>query len=398
MTDPTARTEILPAACLVCGEQERACECASFRTELESAARLLRRAGFAAARSGRLHEAHHLMEQAVELDGRCAVSWQALGLCCLALGSITQARLAWACAAHLDPQCDAAKYLEDLSHGFVAAALRRYNRAIEAARRGQWSDALRQLQPVRRSLPDFLPAGRLSGLVLESSGDAEAARQVWLEYLALAHDDMDLLRLTAASDSARASARTKSPRSSSYRLVRAATGLLAVLVLATGLVLLRLSKGPAAGPTLPRAEDSPVRQVPAGLGIPTARDSEGGSALLAPQDSPLASEKSVEPPPELGPELAALNWDFAWRLFQAARRDTDEGSWDRALPQLILAADLSNGRFYHDDILYLLARAYARAQKPDRARAVAQQLIAAYPTSIFVNSVTRKIAETGREP
>src|SRR5690606_20403438 len=90
MTDPTARTEILPAACLVCGEQERACECASFRTELESAARLLRRAGFAAARSGRLHEAHHLMEQAVELDGRCAVSWQALGLCCLALGSITR--------------------------------------------------------------------------------------------------------------------------------------------------------------------------------------------------------------------------------------------------------------------------------------------------------------------
>lgn len=79
-------------------------------------------------------------------------------------------------------------------------------------------------------------------------------------------------------------------------------------------------------------------------------------------------------------------------------QQSDEGSWDRALPQLILAADLSNGRFYHDDILYLLARAYARAQKPDRARAVAQQLIAAYPTSIFVNSVTRKIAETGREP
>src|SRR5690606_20403439 len=112
----------------------------------------------------------------------CRIRWPVRGVVAspgavlLGVGQHYSARLAWACAAHLDPQCDAAKYLEDLSHGFVAAALRRYNRAIEAARRGQWSDALRQLQPVRRSLPDFLPAGRLSGLVLESSGDAEAAR------------------------------------------------------------------------------------------------------------------------------------------------------------------------------------------------------------------------------
>ena len=181
-------------ACGTCGS-EGECGCGAIRRAVSDRAEALKQMGLEAARAGRLVEARSLLEQSVLCDAGDEDAWTVLGLCALATGDPVRARSAWAAAVALAPQGDATRWLNELDDGRIAKALRKYEEAVAACREERWADARRALEVVHDTLPQFVPAGRLRGILHSVQGEWDEARAVWREQLALCRDDSELLRL-----------------------------------------------------------------------------------------------------------------------------------------------------------------------------------------------------------
>lgn len=371
--------------CVLCGGGPD-CSCLELGTRLTDAAAALRRAGMEAARSGRLCEARRLLRSSIAIDSADARTWAVLGLCEFSIGDMTAARTSWDIAADLHAESPAASWVREIESGAVRGALEGYNDALEEANRGQWAQARERLQDVRATLPDFVPLAILLGLVHEGEGDRSAARDVWLEAVALARDHPDLLRLL--SRSAEPSALAVSGVRSSWAYGGVAVAALGIAGL-LALPLLDRREGPSQPPAL--QETATLEPLTPPVDPPEGEES-GTSGIAAVSGERFLSGAVRDT------AVMALQYDVAWRLFQEARTQSEAGNWAAVVPRATLVDDLAPGRFYHDDALYLLARAYAHTGRSDEAQAVAGTLLSTYPTSIYVNSVTRSIAETGRHP
>lgn len=351
--------------------------------ELSEAAAAFRRSGFEAAKSGCFFQARQRLEAAAQLDPDDARTWAALGLCAFAEGKITQARRSWRVSVARDPDSAAARFIESVEKGDGREALEAYNEALEDAAAARWGPARSRLANVREVLPDFAPAAILLGLVHEAEGDSAAATHIWADAVDRFRDHPELLRLLGAS--APETAHTARPARSYLPYAALA---IAVIGLA-GVVAISQTTG---GTT--RSGDT--AQVEPALNQAAAPVDTPDNATQLPADADDPAEAA--PAAERDPAVTAVQYDVAWGLYEEAREQSAAGDWAAAVPRLVLVDEMAAGRFYHDDALYLLARAHAIRGSSDEARQVAEALLARYPESIFANSVTRAIAGTGQHP
>ena len=186
-------------ACDACGAARAECECETLEGDLARQARALAGAGVRAARDGMLHRACALLERAAMLDTLGAAEWNALGLCALATGETGAAVRAWRQASAIEPDGPAALWLESAERGPVRRALDAYESAAWAARASRLDEARAAIESVRATLPDFVPAARLAGLVQAALGDTAGARETWRAAARVCRDDADLLGLLAGS-------------------------------------------------------------------------------------------------------------------------------------------------------------------------------------------------------
>lgn len=351
--------------CGTCGSAE--CECEAALAELDARADALVRDGLRAAGEGRLHHAANRLDEAVRLNGADAASRAVLGLCRLALGDAPGARAAWRDAG---PD-DCAAWLRSLEDGELREALGAHDAALASARDGDHPAALAALDRALAIVPGLVPAGRLRGLVLLAQGDADAARAAWNAHLAACRDDPALLRLLAetpvpAAEPAPVAAPEPARPARRGRAVPFAAG---AGTAAAAAALVAMLAWPAAGPAVAPV---PVR------------------APAAPASVPVASS----PAPAADTSRPASGWE-AYRLGRDAHGRKD---WAAAAAALEGSVAAGEGRFYHDDALYLLARSLARAGRAEDARAAAGRLVREHPQSPFHNRVARAIAATGAEP
>lgn len=352
--------------------------------ELNGAAEHFRRSGFSAARSGRLDKARRLLETAVQLEPVDAQPWAVLGLCAFASGDVAEARRSWKASTARDAESPAAAFLELVESGAGRDALEAYNEALHHAKGERWRQARSCLQQAREALPDFVPAAILLGLVHEAEGKTAAARRVWARASDRYRDHPELLRLLGLSTPGLG--RTASQPRSYWPYA-------AVLAAAVGLVWVSVVSQTRDGGEPP----GEVAQAQSGLNRttpPVDTPEEDSSQVLDRSDVSMAVISGGAP--DAG--VLAVQYDVAWGLFEQARDRSAMGDWAGAVPRLVLVDELAPGRFYHDDALYLLARGYAIRGRSDEAKAVADVLLTKYPESIFANSVTRAIAETGQHP
>jgi tetratricopeptide (TPR) repeat protein len=186
-------------ACEACGAVRAECDCGTLSRDLARQARALADAGMLAAREGLLHRARALIEQAAVLDAVGAAEWGTAGLCALATGDAEGAVRAWRAAEALQPGGPASAWIASAERGAIRRALDGYADAARAARESRLDDARAALESVRATLPEFVPAARLQGLVLAAQGDTAGARESWRAASRICRDDPDLLGLLAGS-------------------------------------------------------------------------------------------------------------------------------------------------------------------------------------------------------
>lgn len=361
--------------CGTCGSAE--CECESALAELDARAQALVREGFRAAGERRLHHAASRLGEAVRLNGGDATSLAVLGLCRLALGDAPGAREAWR-EVETD---ECAAWLQSLDDGELRTAFREHDAALASAREGDHAAALAALDRALAIVPDLVPAGRLRGLVLLAQGDAGAARAAWSAHLAVCRDDSELLRFLAESPVPAAPAPIASADPALQRRQARVRG---VLTFAAG-----AGTAAAASAALVALMARPPVTAPASPVSPAALHDGRVPAAAAPV--PAAAPPS---PASATATVPASGWE-AYRLGRDAHA---RGDWAAAVQALEASVAAGEGRFYHDDALYLLARSLARAGRADDARAAAARLAREHPSSPFHNRVARQIAATGNEP
>jgi tetratricopeptide (TPR) repeat protein len=382
------------AACATCGGTE--CECESALADLDARASALVRDGLRAAGERRLHQAARQLGEAVLLNGGDRPVRAVLGLCRLALGDAAGARAAW----RVGGTGECAAWLAALDDGELRQALREHDTALAAARSGDHDAALAAVDRALEILPGLVPAAHLRGLVLAARGDLRAARRTWTAQLDSCRDDPELLRLLVESAdpadavgsaavaersepvSAVASVPAPAPRVVRWRERPGRVGafLAGAASAAVVAVVFSLTEPPASPATLP-ANDF------------TASPPSPPSATTA---SPaVAAEASPAPAAGSAPASAAPS---GWAAYREGRDAHLRGDWAGATAALEASVAAGEGRFYHDDALYLLARSLARAGRPDEARRAAERLASEHPASPFHNRVVRAIAATGAEP
>ena len=254
---------------------------------------------------------------------------------------------------------------------------------------------------MERRLPGFLPAVRLQGLVLTAMGKAESAQEVWERGLAACRDD-EFLRCHATAIGAQV------PQSSSIRVgaVTPMFGRSAAFgagVLSVALVIGGISFWPARGAQLggstkagalsasaAHLRGAPLNAMPPGsvvLGVALdgAVDSLAALIRMTGPDTALWSASSRRRAVSL---LRRAGWDHYRSGIVALRA----GNYGEATNELRLAVEYGRGDFFEDDALYALSGAYGQLGDKALASHAAIQLLETFPTSIFANSMTRRLA------
>jgi len=383
---PSIATLPETAACATCGGAE--CECEPALAELDGRARALLRDGFRAAGERRLHQASRQLGEAVRLAGGDARSLAVLGLCRLALGDAAGARAAWRGAG--TEEC--AAWLASLEDGELRQALREHDAALAAARSGDHATALAAADRALAILPDLVPAARLRGLVLAGRGELRHARRTWAAQLDACRDDPELLRLLAESTVTDELVERAARRQRPARVEAFVAGAASAVVASAAVVALVFSLAkPSASPAPLPANDftavpAPSPASPAPAGIPASP----AAAVSGPTPAAGSGAASGSEPTTATPS--------GWAAYREGRDAHARGDWAGATAALERSVAAGEGRFYHDDALYLLARSLARAGRPDEARRAAERLAREHPGSPFHNRVVRAIAATGAEP
>lgn len=348
----------------------------------------LRDHGFRSARSGLVFEGCRTLRAAAAHDPTDPRVWEVLGLCSFSTGNIAEARQCWESATAKNPESPATTWLRELSSGSIASALTDYRHALEEARSGWYETAATTIAGVREAVPDFAPAGCLEGVIFAAQGETPLAREAWQKQLRLVRDDPALRRLL--TEVTEPEIVTPHPRKLLRSMFRGRAPLWATIVSAAmiAVVIVHFSirrhgaeHASAAGPPSV-AESRAEVQVPTALaGKATADVSAGAHSSKGATAGTRASERSL-----------------GWQLFVDGRRDAERGALATAVKKLSQAVSYGAGAFYHDDALYSLARAQAKAGDSQAASATATKLLREYPKSIFANSVTVKIAQMSHGP
>ncbi len=361
---PPPETE--PAPCPIC--EGPACACGPQGRELARRARRLLDAGLAAAREGSLWRAHGLLGEWAGLDGRDATGLAVRGIVAAALGDARAADDAW---GRLPGDARAAAWLAELRGGALRRAFEHYNAAVAAARALDPARAGAEVERALSAFPDLVPARRLKGLLVAAAGDLAQARASWSALVERCGDDADAMRfLAAATTASPAGAPLAAPAVVSAgvpagggrtgRRRWAAAGVCATLSAAV-LVALALGRGDSAR-TGPRPAPVPAVSAARASAVPAA-------------------------PPVVPRPRAAFDLD----AYRAARVAFAARDWAGVRDRLSGAVGGDPGAYFHDDALYLLARADLAAGDSAAARTAAVELLALHPESIFVNRITRSL-------
>jgi tetratricopeptide (TPR) repeat protein len=340
MTVSTANQVEFSLACL-CGAGST-CDCYASKERLVAHQATTRRAAFVAAASGRLPQALELLKNTLASEPRDGVSWLLLGLIEFQTGNLPEARSSWTRALELDGSCDAGRWLEDLRAGPTHDALRGYNDAIALVNGGEVRQAERLLDRVRRQLPDFAPAAHLE----------------------------DLIQSTIAEE--------KGEPNRAGRRRRRLDQIIGIQVSPVGALMLIVLLAAAYKFGVTRQNASPVL-----------------SPSVLPQVSQTAQVAPAGPNAPPAPHVVPI-YINGWQRFRAAREASQTGDWSRVVEFLAQFGSVPKSAFYHDDGLYLLAQGYAHLHDDQRSAQIANELLQEHPTSIFANSVIRRLA--GRTP
>jgi tetratricopeptide (TPR) repeat protein len=363
---------IVAPSCTICGDSAPQCGCTATRDSLIARATELRKHGVFAAYSSRLHQALRLLSDAAELGDDDPDAAAVLGLCALALGDTSACALAWERSLVQSPdRNDVARWLNSLRTGIIGEGLGHFNRALAEASCGDWAQADATIKTAVEALPEFIPALRLQGLLAAQGGREAEARRIWLHGLDLCADDPQMLQYLAALQMERTREAARF-RHGPARFVWAGTG--AVIGAMVAAVTLLSTPAPSPG--------DPVTVASALARTPTSS---------APRAQPPAVESQTL---QLGTVSEAGFGISDYRLGRLAVR---EGAWTAAVHHLHGALRTPPLDYYHDDALYLLAQAYSHSGDPDAARTTAAQLLEQHPSSIYVNSVTRRLATQDAE-
>jgi tetratricopeptide (TPR) repeat protein len=314
-----------------------------------------------------LYEAIRLLTDAADLGDADPNSAAVLGLCALALGDAPAAAQQWElCLQHAPGRADARAWLDALRGGVISNGLEYYNQALVQAQRGDLVAANTSACTALETLPEFVPALRLQGLLAAQEGRPEEARRVWTRAVSICADDPQLLRYLAAIQ-VEPRREPSRPRRRPARLPWVAAG--AVLgAVGAGVVLLARPEPP----------------VSALRGVATARTEAPASSVLR------TANPAAEPPS--GETVPPAPARFSLSDYRLGRLAVREGAWGAAIHHLRSALSAPSDLYFHDDALYLLASAYARIGDADAARAAAAQLLQQHPSSIYANSMTRRLA------
>lgn|GEM_PF-2517956 len=370
-------TEAEPAPCPRCGTA--ACACTLPGRELALRARRLLDAGLAAARRGLLWRARARLDAWVRLDGRDATGLLVRGLVAAALGDARAADDSW---ARLPGDARAAGWLAELRGGALRRAFEHYNAAVAAAQEREDERAAAEVEAALSAFPDLVPALRLRGLLEAAAGDPAKARAAWASLVERCGDDAEALRFLVGLGAA-ASAAPVAPvtpvaavtpveraRGAEPGWRRWAPAGIGVALSAAALAALLVGRGgPAAQPA-----SAPV---PASALLPAGR----AGAAAPPAAAAPAS------PPEAARTPSPVDLD----AYRAGRAAFAAGDWATVRERLSGAVGGDPGAYFHDDALYLLARAELAAGDPAAARRAAVELLALHPQSIFVNRITRSL-------
>jgi tetratricopeptide (TPR) repeat protein len=405
---PTARTEPV-SICSVCGNGEVLCSCAERRKWFHEQARIHHRLAVLAARRNEVDKARKLLLTACSWSQEESAALRLLGLCSLALGHVVEARRVWQRAHRLAPSEQLEAWIESLEHGELRQVMEGYNRAVALARSQRYDQAGAELDSTLRTVPDFLPAVRLRGLILLAQGDDASARALCRARLEAGWDDPELLRLAALCRESTMTLPTplrSSGRRSSLRAIGAAVALSAVAFLAGLGLRIGVESDPGGLVQQDGRDATPELTAPATQDQPDVSSSVAAmlGALLAGREDDLL--RVLDERPEVRGALAEpalarlrdLEQRIGWNRYRIGRDAVTRGDMRLGIEDLGYAVRYGEGTFYHDDALYLLARAHVRNGETSEAMQAAERLLHEHPRSIYNNSITRHIARTGREP
>jgi tetratricopeptide (TPR) repeat protein len=336
----------------------------------------------AAARRGLLWRARTRLDEWARLDGRDATGMLVRGLVAAALGDARGADDSW---RRLPDDGRAAAWLAGLRGGALRRAFERYNAAVAAVRAGEDERAAAEVEEALAAFPDLLPALRLRGLLEAAAGDAARARSSWTALVERCGDDADALRFLAGLGAPSPVAERGRAAVPGWRRW-APAGVGAALSAAAVLALL-VGRGSSAA-TQPASSPAPaapaVAFAPRGRGEPATPRNAAERAVAVAPPGPV-------PPPASPPAAARRPSPVDLDAYRAARTAFAAGDWATVRERLSGAVGGDPGAYFHDDALYLLARAELAAGDPAAARRAAVELLALHPQSIFVNRITRSL-------
>lgn len=406
---PTTRTGTEPGTCH-CSHTEEECQCATGRAQLARRAQQLYAAGWRNASSGDWDGALRSLRAAVTLDDSLARAWELLGHCAFARGAVAEARRAWRRASEADPASHARDRLQSLEAGELRDVVGLYNEAVKLAKSGSAADALSALSSIASLCPHFLPALRLEGLLRLHLGQQEAGSSSWLERAKFWSADSLLRQVLEETPSGRSDnlAGTLAGR---QRIPVWWLGLAAAASLVGALWLARngLHEATRRSTRDSRAYTGDANTVEAdsfskassrttddegwvrSLSIALSGDADSIAELLE-----RTSTDTIHLSPGARSYVRSLLQRSGRNQYELARVALADGRRETARSALETAVRRAGGAYYADDALYLLMQLERERGDTSAARDVATHLLAAYPHSIFANSITRSIAATGR--
>jgi tetratricopeptide (TPR) repeat protein len=319
----------------------------------------------------------------------------------LALGESGQALAAFSTANEQSNLPALETWIAGLTSGDLNRTMLAYNKALNLANAGQWTEALQEVTGVLAQFPDFIPAGRLKGLVLAGAGRVAEARLAWEEALRQCTDD-PILRsyLEVADGQLTPLSQNKRPRSSVARVRQLAIGAAAGVTLTLAGLYLFSTEGDKA------RRPSPVAAAESGAG-PSSPDRSTlagilGVALSEQEDSIAALVEAVGVDTSRWDPTARTHGrnvvqEAGWRHYKSGVKAARNSHLDLAVAELRRATEMGVRAFYHDDALYGLALLYDRTGNQPDAQRTARTLLETYPGSVFANSIIRRLARTTGE-
>jgi tetratricopeptide (TPR) repeat protein len=385
--------------CFACGQPVSQCACAGVRQRLQLQAEALTMAGYEAIQERELHRAKRVFGQALSIDVTIPRAWIGLGLSSLALGEPAQALAAFSTANEQSRLPTLDIWIFSLTSGDLNRNLLAYKNAVQFAKAGKWSDALQEIGAVLAEFPDFIPAGRLKGLVLAGAGRIADARLAWEAALTRCTDD-SILRDYLGDSNGGLAAHSESKKTPTFlaRTRQLAIGVVAGTVL-TFSVLHIGSTGQGVKPERPlvatagspdSAPHNPRWTSPASvLGIALDDEEDSVAALVR-----SIGDDTVQWSPSARRRGRALVQNAGWHHYRSGLKAARRANLRLAVAELERAVELGFGAFYHDDALYNLAILCRQTGKQSEAQETARLLLERYPGSPFANSITRRLART----